>query len=206
MDYRRHLSVTYRVCREIAQATTVYTFQTQTAEAKQWRQEVCFRTILMLRVTMDALLWSSTDREQREEDYFKYKKADGETPVTEQFFELQQLSHGRRSMIDEKFRAPFTFQHILRRVIMEHPNYLGYKMAVNEYRDLLNSVSHFNEAFHVLTVLIFTPYPFPLVQMTRAFLFVWVFTLPMVLLKQYRTGIIGIEYVSMALDDPFGGM
>lgn len=52
--------------------------------------------------------------------------------------------------------------------------------------------------------------------MTRAFLFLWVYTLPMVLLKDYRLwsstlivvlvtiGFIGIEYVSMALDDPFG--
>merc|ERR1711953_958348 len=71
-------------------------------------------------------------------------------------------------------------------------------------------------AFHEFRVLVFTPYPFPLVQMTRAFLFVWVYTLPMVLLKEYRLwssilivllttfGFVGIEYVSMALDDPFG--
>lgn len=99
---------------------------------------------------------------------------------------------------------------------MEHPKYLGYKLAVNEYRDLLDFVTIFNNAFHSFRVLIFTPYPFPLVQMTRAFLFFWVYTLPMVLLKDYRVwsslfivllvtfGFVGIEYVSMALDDPFG--
>ena len=77
-------------------------------------------------------------------------------------------------------------------------------------------VEKFVEAFHGFRVLIFTPYPFPLVQMTRAFLFFWVYSLPLVLLKEYRLacsllivtlvtfGFIGIEYVSMALDDPFG--
>ena len=57
---------------------------------------------------------------------------------------------------------------------------------------------------------------FQLVQMTRGFLFFWVYTLPLVLLVDYRLwssllivilvtfGFVGIEYVSMALDDPFG--
>ena len=119
-------------------------------------------------------------------------------------------------MIDENFRAPITFSHVLRQTIMEHPIALGYKMPVNEYRDLLLFVTQFLDAFHVFRVLVFTPYPFPLVQMTRSFLFVWVYTLPMVLLKEYRLwssicivllvsfGFVGIEYVSMALDDPFG--
>lgn len=68
------------------------------------------------------------------------------------------------------------------------------------------------------TTFVLTPLPIftALVQMTRAFLFMWVYTLPMVLLKDYRVwssllivvlvtmGFIGTEYVSMSLDDPFG--
>ena len=217
MDFRKHLAKSYRACRELAQFTTVYSLETKTEEAKKWRQEVCYRTILLLRVTMDALLWSSTERENWEEEYFKYNPAkDKDDDISDHFFHCRQLSHGRRSCIDENFRAPITFQHLLRCVIMEHPKYLGYKLAVNEYRDLLNFVTIFNEAFHSFRVLIFTPYPFPLVQMTRAFLMFWVYTLPMVLLKDYRVwsslfivlmvtfGFVGIEYVSMALDDPFG--
>lgn len=233
MDFRRNLATTYDACREIAQFTTVYTFQTQTASAKQWRQDVCYRTILLLRVTMDALLWSSTEREMWEEEYFKYDKikdrsdrdgggGDGreegeyDNNVSEHFFRFRSLTHGRRSMIDENFRAPISFSHVLRRTIMEHPEYLGYKMAVNEYRDLLNFVTVFNEAFHEFRLKIFTQYPFPLVQMTRTFLFFWVYSIPLTLLEEYRVwssvlivlfvtfGFIGIEYVSIALDDPFG--
>mmetsp|Transcript_30443 Transcript_30443/g.39871 ORF Transcript_30443/g.39871 Transcript_30443/m.39871 type:complete len:254 (-) Transcript_30443:88-849(-) len=166
---------------------------------------------------MDALLWSSTERGQWEEEYFQYhnKDADSEN-VSEHFFRFRALSHGRRSNIDENFRAPISFAHVLRQIIMQHPDYLGYKMAVNEYRDLLDFVTKFNEAFHGFRVLIFTPYPFPLVQMTRTFLLFWVYSLPLVLLKDYRIwssllivsfvtfGFVGVEYVSMALDDPFG--
>mmetsp|Transcript_20080 Transcript_20080/g.43293 ORF Transcript_20080/g.43293 Transcript_20080/m.43293 type:complete len:447 (+) Transcript_20080:282-1622(+) len=223
MDFRRHLAASYRACRELAQATAVYTYQTQTENAAWWRQQVCFRTILLLRVTMDALLWSSTKREAWEDEYFKFnREQDGEdidddgSDVSVHFFNVRKLSHGRRSMIDENFRAPVSFAHLLKQIIMEHPHYLGYKMPVNEYRDLVGFVTTFVDAFHSFRVLVFTPYPFPLVQMTRAFLFFWVYTLPMVLLKDYRVwssvlivvlvsfGFIGIEYVSMALDDPFG--
>ena len=249
MDFRRQLATVYRACREIGQFTTVYTFATQTDAARCWRQEVCFRTILLLRVTMDALLWSSTERDQWEDEYYTntqrpyhrpyYNHGNGyennendedendcerqdggfrPRPVDPSihFWQFRKLSHGRRSMIDENFRAPITFAHVLRQTIMEHPIALGYKMPVNEYRDLLLFVTQFLDAFHEFRVLVFTPYPFPLVQMTRSFLFVWVYTLPMVLLKEYRLwssllivllvsfGFVGIEYVSMALDDPFG--
>eukprot|EP00579_Thalassiosira_antarctica_P001157 CAMPEP_0201868734 /NCGR_PEP_ID=MMETSP0902-20130614/2500_1 /ASSEMBLY_ACC=CAM_ASM_000551 /TAXON_ID=420261 /ORGANISM="Thalassiosira antarctica, Strain CCMP982" /LENGTH=459 /DNA_ID=CAMNT_0048394107 /DNA_START=217 /DNA_END=1593 /DNA_ORIENTATION=- len=220
MEYRRHLAASYQACRELAQYTTVYTFQTQTEDAAWWRQEVSFRIILLLRVTMDALLWSSTEREKWEDEYFKFnREQDGDkedSRVSKHFLLMKQLSHGRRSFIDENFRAPVNFAHILRQVIMEHPHYLGYTMPTNEYRDLLRFVENFINAFHGFRVLVFTPYPFPLLQMTRAVLFFWVYTLPMVLLKDYRLwssilivilvtfGFIGVEYVSMSLDDPFG--
>lgn len=241
MEFRRHLATTYRSCRELVQFATIYTDAIQTEEAKQWRLDVSYRTILMLRVTMDALLWSSTEREKWEEEYFQYteqqdddvennvnnnndtrrqrfhKKRKKKTQIlSEHFFWFRSLTHGRRSRIDENFRAPISFQHVLRQVIMRHPAYLGYKMPVNEYRDLLNFVTIFSEAFHGFRVLVFTPYPFPLVQMTRSFLLFWVYSLPLVLLKEYRLlsslvvvslvtfGFIGVEYVAMALDDPFG--
>lgn len=252
MDFRRHLATTYRSCREIAQLVTCYTGFIQSPAAAQWRQDVCFRTILMLRATMDALLWSSTERDHWEEEYycgdrhysivpnshfgpppppFHHKgsnhteETDPDEPfdtenvpssISQHFWQFRNLTHGRRSMIDENFRAPITFGHLLRTTIMQHPEALGLRMPVNEYRDLVLLVGTFIEAFHGFRVLIFTPYPFPLVQMTRAFLFVWVYTLPMVLLKEYRVwssllivlfvsfGFVGIEYVSMALDDPFG--
>jgi len=225
MEFRRHLAESYRSCRELAQHTTVYTFQTQTQDAAYWRQEVCYRTILLLRVTMDALLWSATRHNKWEDEYFKldhdrdarnsdYDKERERSTISKHFYLIKQLSHGRRSYIDENFRSPINFSHLLKQVIMEHPYYLGYKMPVNEYRDLLQFVEKFITAFHGFRVLIFTPYPFPLLQMSRAFLFFWVYTLPMVLLNDYRLwssilivmlvsfGFIGVEYVSMSLDDP----
>ena len=53
------------------------------------------------------------------------------------------------------------FEYALREVIMSHPDFLGYTLHANEYRDLVLLVSEFNRAFHGFRVLTFTPYPFP---------------------------------------------
>merc|ERR1719464_588649 len=90
-------------------------------------------------------------------------------------------------------------------------------MHVNKELRLLLFSSQFVTAYHGLMSLITTPFPFPLVQMARTFLFVWVFSLPFVLAKSIEKrfdlllviciityGFVGLEYVSIELDDPFG--
>jgi predicted membrane chloride channel (bestrophin family) len=208
MEIRRYLAETYRSCREITQYTCVYTFKTQTPKAIEWRQDMAYRTILLLRVTMDMLRWSSENLSTWERSYNPQDKASRR---------LSAFSHGNRTLVDENFRAPIMFSHILRELIMKHPEALDYTMHANEYRDLLNFVTDFNKAFHGFRVLIFTPYPFALVQMTRMFLFFWVYSMPLVLLAEMENlwdtvvviflitfGFVGTEYVSMTLDDPFG--
>jgi len=62
-----------------------------------------------------------------------------------------------------------------------------------------------------------TPVPFPLVQMARTFLFLYVFTIPFVALTDdsgivahcigifvMTYGFVGLETVAIELDDPFG--
>jgi len=208
MEIRRHLGEAYRSCREMVQFTCVYTFRTQTLKAREWRQGVAFRTILLLRVTMDTLRWSSENLHHWDRNYEPSDKAS---------MRLSSFSHGNRTLVDENFRATIMFSHILREVVMNHPDYLGYTLQVNEYRDLCHFVTTFNKAFHGFCVLIFTPYPFPLVQMTRLFLLFWVYSLPLVLVRELQSimdtlvivtlitfGFVGTEYVSMTLDDPFG--
>lgn len=81
------------------------------------------------------------------------------------------------------FRAPVLLAHNLRETMMIQRNgqFLKERMALNEERDLLICVSNFPQAFHGFRVLTFTPYPFPLIQVTRFFQFFWVYSLPPVL-------------------------
>jgi Bestrophin, RFP-TM, chloride channel len=227
MEYRKLLAKCYRISREICHLTTVYTMFTITPLAMEWRQQVCYETILLLRITMDALLWSSSEKpawieeyyqddddddeedgedgdrvinnnrsletsstteeeddedddddddmngDSREEDIERQQQqqqingdatndcADVTMSSSDHFQRFRYLTHGRRSQIDEHFRAPITRMHILKTTIMAHPLYLGYKLPVNEYRDLVLLVSEFDDTFHGFRVLVFTPYPFP---------------------------------------------
>lgn len=83
---------------------------------------------------------------------------------------------------------------------------------------LINKVQEFTASYNSLLTLASTQLPFPLVQMGRAFLFVWTFTMPLVLLEGpfsdmwsaqaflffLTYGFIGLELVSIKLSDPFG--
>jgi predicted membrane chloride channel (bestrophin family) len=83
---------------------------------------------------------------------------------------------------------------------------------------LCNKLQEFIASYNKLLIFASTPLPFPLVQMGRAFLFVWTFSMPLVLLEgpfsQVWTaqvflffltyGFIGLELVSLKLADPFG--
>lgn len=139
--------------------------------------------------------------------------------LTPQNQQISKFSHGERTMADENYRAPIVLAYNLREAILKQRNgeYLEKRMHVNEELKLLGFVSDFITAFHGLKKLITTPFPFPLVQMTRTFLFFWVFSLPLVLVHAINQpiqvmiimffvcfGFLGLEYISIELDDPFG--
>lgn len=88
---------------------------------------------------------------------------------------------------------------------------------VNKELRLFKFVSEFIAAYHDLTKLVTTPFPFPLVQMSRTFVLLWVFSLPLSLVYDMETlpallfliffvtfGFVGLEFVAVEFDDPFG--
>ena len=84
---------------------------------------------------------------------------------------------------------------------------------------LFNSVDSFMTGWFGMTKFLTTPVPFPLIQMTRTIVLIYVFTLPMIFLKDDPSpflfehclvvflltyGFVGLELVSIELDNPFG--
>jgi len=217
MEMRRYLSEAFRSCRELNQFACIYTMNATTPLAQAWRREIAFRTIVMLRVTMEALHGSSTTRAMQQEGE-QLPDEINRLPAGKHYQRLRSYAHNaEQSTLEKNFRAPIVLSYNLRETIMSHEAPLGYKLQVNEYRDLLGFVTSYMSAFHGFKVLVFTPYPFPLAQMTRIFIFFWVYSLPLVLVEQLKSiydcvmlvffitfGFLGIEYVSMSLDDPFG--
>jgi hypothetical protein len=116
-----------------------------------------------------------------------------------------------------KYRAPFVLNIFLRSVIADHGTKLPKKLeAVQELR-LLDHTTDIIYAYNNIMKDVDTPYPFPLVQMTRTFLFIWIFTLPFALSTDIDEiiplsfviffltyGFLGIELISIEMDDPFG--
>jgi hypothetical protein len=83
---------------------------------------------------------------------------------------------------------------------------------------LFDSVDTFMGAYYSIRQFLTTPFPFPLFQMTRTFLYFYIFTVPFALLNDAHTdpyayhvvvffltyGFIGLELIAIELDDPFG--
>jgi len=90
------------------------------------------------------------------------------------------------------------------------------KIELLERMRLIDKLHEYVVAYNKLLELLSTPVPFPLVQMGRTFLFLWVFSMPLVLMgvvDEIYSGILflffltygfmGIEFVCMKLHDPF---
>jgi predicted membrane chloride channel (bestrophin family) len=102
------------------------------------------------------------------------------------------------------------------RMHVYHTSDLGIHLL--ERVSLSNKLQEFIQSYNNLLVLSSTPLPFPLVQMGRVFLFLWTFSMPLVLLGGpfsgfwgaqlflffLTYGFIGLELVSIKLSDPFG--
>ena len=82
---------------------------------------------------------------------------------------------------------------------------------------LLGSVDSFMGGYYGIRKFLTTPVPFPLIQMARTFVFLYLFTVPFVLLADKSSnvahcltvflmtyGFMGLEVVAIELDDPFG--
>jgi predicted membrane chloride channel (bestrophin family) len=256
MEARSHLADLYRSSQELVQYTCIYSLPDKGDKAKQWRQDVAYRTIITLRMATAAVefrghginAWEAlpdeehmvtplilpsevTDEQEQEEEQQRIQPSAADRrnresirnykPRTDHSYILRDLSHGPRTLMDENMRAPIVWAYNLREKIVEirsDPTILPvHPMHVNEVLKLNAFVSDFVAAFHGLKKLITTPFPFPLVQMTRTFLFFWIFSLPCVLIPDndqlYEVmilmffctyGFLGLEYVNMELDDPYG--
>jgi predicted membrane chloride channel (bestrophin family) len=201
MEANTHLINCMRCCRELVQHTVAFTRHETGMSAKQWRTQVARRTIVLLQTTVAVLEYQS-------------KGVDA--------WKTLELSRDEKKALlaavgKSNERAPIVLTLFLRSSIAAHTQNLVKDFHVNKELYLLAFVSDFSKSYHGLMQLITTPFPFPLVQMARTFLFFWIFSLPFALVAQYQSipallviifiltyGFVGLEYVSIEMDDPFG--
>ncbi|KAL7568381.1 hypothetical protein ACA910_012101 [Epithemia clementina (nom. ined.)] len=149
---------------------------------------------------------------------------------------LAQLHDDDRQEMEEMCRAPLLVALNVRNDIMKQRDgtWLRHPLDVNQELRLLDLTNDFVGAITGLCKLVTTPIPFPLVQMNKTFLYVWLFTVPLAIAhEQYNNlkivasagngagaffppifammivfmitfGFLGLEYVSIELTDNFG--
>jgi len=134
--------------------------------------------------------------------------------------ELQRLSHSdvsEQSVWKETMRVPVRLAYALRKTIHSQNQRVSEPAHVALESRLHASVDAFMQGYYGMRVFLTTPVPFPLVQMARTFLFLYVFTIPFVLLADksgllahvgavfvMTYGFVGLELVAIELDNPFG--
>lgn len=191
----------------------------------EWRYNVARRTFLLLRSAMCVM-----DYNEAKVPAWKLKEFTPEEAadiqrqiyldITDNGVESKNLafahSHHRHEL-EENMRVPILCAFSLRRAIHSQGRLLKKEISLAEENKLLGCVDGIMGGYYGMRKHLTTPFPFPLVQMARTFLFLYVYTVPFALLSDasypiahyiivffLTFGFMGIEYVSMELDDPFG--
>ncbi|KAL7540225.1 hypothetical protein ACHAWF_012542 [Thalassiosira exigua] len=189
----------------------------QTQEAKTWRNDLAYYTCLLVRLCMASFDYADEEIEPWTIGELKGK-------IKEQILRDNQITgdtgkwaHKPRTTKEETYRVPNAMAFHLRLALHDQADFLDADMGVgpvNRFNGLLEGVmGAYNNQVKIIT----TPMPFPLVQMARTMMFMWVFTLPIAIESDSSTVLIhcvvvflltfafmGLETVSLELDDPFG--
>ena len=131
--------------------------------------------------------------------------------------QARRWAHGNRSEWEETMRTPIHIAYLLRKSIRSQQNRLRTPLIAIQEMKLLGTVDSFLEGFYGIRKFLTTPVPFPLVQMSRTFVFLYIFTIPFVLMQDKSSllahcvtvaimsfGFLGLELTAIELDDPFG--
>jgi len=216
-EARNNLGIMYRETRELIQNVCVLSNHATTEEAQQWRHELAYRTLLMLRTTMVVIdyptdfvaAWDIPELQGEERSLVK----NGLTgPLRSRW------SHSRRGEWEETMRVPIRLAYLVRKALHSNTTRLRVPLAIPQELKLLGCVDTFMSGYYGVRKFLTTPVPFPLIQMARTFLFLYIFTVPMVLVTDETSshvarclivfmitfGFMGLELVAIEMDNPFG--
>lgn len=178
---------------------------------------MAYRTLLHLRSSMAVLNYSVSQEaawqlpELNGEEKDQVKRNLLINPVNYRY------AIDENTLGEENMRVPILVSFMLAETINEQGKRLKNPIAQGQENKLYDSLDTFMEGYYGLRKFITTPVPFPLIQMAKTFLFLYVYTIPFVMLTDtsglaahcffvvlITLGFIGLEVVAMELDNPFG--
>jgi hypothetical protein len=128
-------------------------------------------------------------------------------------------SRPKRTEMEESMRVPYLLAYKLRCCIDSADARLSGKPDAYRFFNLFGAVDSIMEAYFLLRKQMTTPFPFPMEQMNRTFLYFYIFTVPLTLLEDVKDhypymqllvtvfltyGFVGLQRIAEELDDPFG--
>lgn len=244
---RDYLGAMYREERELIQNMAVFSNHCLDRSAKEWRSEVSYRAMILLKTCMAVIDYPSTKVPAWD---IPELTGDEERYIRDSSFgtsaEARRWAHAKRSEWEETMRVvsrlhplietkkdlitflssnkltlsmlqPIHIAYLLRKSIHTQTKRLRTPLVNAQENKLLGSVDSFMGGYYGIRKFLTTPVPFPLIQMARTFVFLYLFTVPFVLLKDDSSnvahcltvflmtyGFMGLEVVAIELDDPFG--
>jgi predicted membrane chloride channel (bestrophin family) len=212
---RKDLGVMYTETKELVQQACLYTNdKNKDNSAKEWRNNVAYHALTLLRVVQAVL-----DYPSKKIPAWNVLGHDLKREIKEKLFVLSpRWKHDVvRGDYQENLRVPHMLVNKVRQSIQRQRQMLQTPLEPLQERALHTAMDRFVHAWTGTRYMMTTPHPFPLVQMTRTFLYCYVFTLPFALLSDVTSplahvgviflityGYLGLETVAMELDDPFG--
>lgn len=216
-ECRGYLGTMYRETRELLQTAYVWTRRDGNLSRadKDWRAELAYRALVMLRAAMAVIEYNSNKVAAWKINELSGYELGYVTPASEWSRYAQSHSTERT----ESMRVVIRLCFLLRETLASQPSRLSRPLVVPQEVKLLNTIDCFMDGWYGMRKFLTTPVPFPLIQMTRTLVLIYVFTLPFVFLKEdpktmlfehcavlflLTYGFMGLELVSIELDDPFG--
>mmetsp|Transcript_6864 Transcript_6864/g.8896 ORF Transcript_6864/g.8896 Transcript_6864/m.8896 type:complete len:375 (-) Transcript_6864:91-1215(-) len=216
-EARDNLGKMYRESRELIQNTCVFTSHATSEQAKVWRQELAYRSLLLLRTSMAVIdyptdfiaAWDVPELKGEEKEDIRNTLLG---PIAKRY------SHIELGEWEDTMRVPIRIAYLLRKTIHAHSTRLNAKLETSHENKLHASVDSFMSGYYGMRKFLTTPVPFPMIQMARTFLFLYLLTVPFVMLTDTISsnfarclivflitfGFMGLELVAIQLDNPFG--
>lgn len=219
-EAREYLEVMNKSCRQLVHTACIYSNSDVRDSAKQWRSEIAFRVILMLKASMAVMNHPSTKTdiaEIPEVNMAVMEDLELNVPVsTAQWLHAENVAD-----VEKNLRVPQRLSYMVRKCIRSQEGKIKPTIAPVAEGDMYSFLNIFMDGYYGVHKLQTTPVPFPLIQMGTTFVFFFVFTVPFALLSGVdgtvksmifdclvvfisTFGFIGMEMVSEELDDPFG--
>jgi len=177
-EARDYLARAFATCRKLSQKVAVYTMDLDPIMANEYRSSIQKWLLELMTTSMDVI-------EDEKQAVFFSQGACMETNSDDKKVLNKKLLGNVSSFRYQQ--DPMEIAGMLQAAIMSHEKVLGSNHLIRFELELLGLVSTYVDLYQQLIKFSTTPIPFPMVQMGRTTLFVWIFSLPGVLVHNINS-------------------